>query len=227
MERIRLVPIGDHDHVAHAHLLALNVGGHTYTAAAWHDAGPNVELANCMSTTERQLDSHEAVRILVVATEPGPLRVRPVIECRYQFDQRGFETGATNFAYMGMWETDPIPKTPKRFSLPASNPRTGDVRCCWQSPWPCRPTHLYVRSDSDGDVVINEVLLSPGVLLHNRAHAGLPVELFFGAGASIGGLACTTLETSVTIFAENIGAHERWVEFEMDVDAFDRRDQHP
>ncbi len=217
LERIRLVPRGNADHAAHARLHAVSVGGHTYRGVdSWANAGPNIDVSGSISAADRQLEVGESIYVLIANTAPETARVQPVIECRH-------DGGVT---YVGTWALD-TPVEP-RFTLAA--PSSGNNReagISWRSPWPCRPTHLYVRSDSEG--ALNVVSVHTGSATTGRAKqlshgtAPLPVELFFGAGAPIG-CDMAPLDAEIVVYIENIGQGPRWIEIEMDVDAYDRRD---
>ena len=217
LERIRLVPRGNADHAAHARLHAVSVGGHTYTDLSWRNAGPNVDdVSGCISAADRQLEVGESVYVLVANAAPETARVQPVIECLH-------DNGVT---YVGTWALEEPPAP--RFTVAApSGGNNREMGISWRSPWPCRPTHLYARSDSEGALNITSV--HAGNATSGRAKqladgtAPLPVELFFGGGAPIG-CDMAPLDAEVVVFIENIGHGPRWIEIEMDVDAYDRRD---
>jgi hypothetical protein len=218
LERIRLVPRGNADHAAHARLHAVSVGGHTYRDGSWANTGPNVDISGCISADDRQLEAGESVYVLIANAGPEAVRVQPVIECLH-------DKGVT---YVGTWALDK-PDDP-RVTLAAPNGGSGrEQGISWRSPWPCRPTHLYARSDSEGALNITAVFASHSTsgrvkqLDHGRAP--LPVELFFGAGAPIG-CDMAPLDSEIVVYIENVGQGPRWVEIEMDVDAYDRRDPH-
>jgi len=197
----------DDAHGAGLRLHSMRIGEHEYPFAA---CGPEiVNLARAMSNDVRNVTANETIFLTIENDGRESAVVNPVLRCTPH--------AGAGPVYMSTHAVGQLCLEPQRFTLDRDN----EYYLRWEPPWRCIPKRIYAKTDAPDRLQLKDMHVQN---THMLGHGSLPIALFVNGGADIG---CVAIEVghSLGFIVRNSDPYEpHWIEFELDVDAFDPRD---
>jgi len=208
LEELLLVVPEDVGHGDNFTVRDIHIATHRYPV---DKRGARIPLEGILTEAQRSLDVCESVFVTIESDADDSYIVRPVFRCTV--NGKSQDTHVLGASAAGVLTAEP-----KKYLI---GPKE-KTPITWKPPWTCRPRRLIARSDSRGDLDIVDVHVGNRSQWHHRG--SVPIELFVGEGFDFD---CDSvpLGVDISITVENLSRANHWVEFTLDVNKVDPRDE--